>query len=150
MARINAKANPELAYGHHRLKAVEQEFGSDYIVNLIVRDLDDTQMLQMMARENMEEWGASFPVVLDTIRVAVKAFAEDKIKFGSVPEKSNKRYVRHAPSFLVPGPGTHAYTAQTLGAFLDWFKQDDQGGAPARVTLPSPRQWPRAGPGAAS
>ncbi len=100
MARINAKANPELAYGHHRLKAVEQEFGSDYIVNLIVRDLDDTQMLQMMARENMEEWGASFPVVLDTIRMAVKAFAEGKIKFAPVPEKTRIGFIRNAPSFL--------------------------------------------------
>jgi len=81
---------PELAYGHHRLKAVEDELGGDYAINLIVRDLDDTQMLQMMARENMEEWGASFPVVLDTIRVAVKAFAEGRVEFDPVPEKTKK------------------------------------------------------------
>ncbi len=105
MARIKAKANPELAYGHHRLKAVEQEFGSDYIVNLIVRDLDDTQMLQMMARENMEEWGASFLVMLDTIRVAVKAFAQGKVEFDSVPVDTRKGWIRSAPSFLAGRSG---------------------------------------------
>ena len=58
-----------------------------------------------LARENMEEWGASFPVVLDTIRVAVKAFAEGKVEFDSVTDDTNKRYIRYAPSFLLGGIG---------------------------------------------
>ena len=133
VARINAKDSPELAYGHHRLKAVEDEFGDDYIVNLIVRDLNDTQMLQMMARENMEDWGTSFPVVLDTIRVAVKAFAEGKVKFDPVPADTNKKYFRSAPSFI-PGRSegpSERYTASTLGEFLGWL--DTDGGASHRL-----------------
>ncbi|KKL99989.1 hypothetical protein LCGC14_1808880 [marine sediment metagenome] len=126
VARINAKGNPELAYGHHRLKAVEQECGADYIVNLIIRDLSDTQMLQMMARENMEDWGTSFLVVLDTIRVTVKAFAEGRVKFDPVPEGTNKKFIRAAPSFLVGAGGIPraSYIAQTLGAFLGWTEKD--------------------------
>ncbi len=97
-------------------------------VNLIVRDLDDTQMLQMMAHENMEEWGTSFPVVLDTIRVAVEAFAEGKVEFDEVPGKTPTKHVRNAPSFLTGrcsgGPPQHAYTASTLGEFLGWLDAD--------------------------
>ncbi len=126
VARINAKGNPELAYGNHRLKAVEQECGADYTVNLIIRDLDETQMLQMMARENMEEWGASFPVILDTIRMAVKAFAEKKVKFDTVPEKTKKMLIRAAPSYLPDGgssgePPHHPYTASTLGGLTPFL-----------------------------
>jgi len=54
-------------------EALKKEFGGDEEVKLIIRDLDDTQMLQIMARENMEEWGGSYSVVLDTIRVPKRA-----------------------------------------------------------------------------
>ncbi len=129
VARINAKGKPELAYGHHRLEAVKQECGADHIINLIVRDINDTQMLQMMARENMEEWGTSFPVVIDTIRVAVVALAGGRVAFEEVPNKTRNSYIREAPSFLpdgvcVGGSPTHSYTAQTLGAFLGWLDKD--------------------------
>jgi len=85
-------------------------------------------MLQMMARENMEDWATSFPVVLDTIRMAVQAFAEKKVEFVLVPTKTRNSYIREAPSFLPgvcvgPSP-THIYTAQTLGAFLGWLDTD--------------------------
>src|SRR5438309_6864315 len=46
----------ELAYGHHRLVALKDEYGPNHKVNLIIRDLDDEHMIQIMARENMEEW----------------------------------------------------------------------------------------------
>ena len=75
----------------------------------------------MMARENKEEWGASFPVVLDTIRVAVKAFAEGRVEFKEVPTDTGKKHIRAAPSFLTGrsgGPPERPYTASTLGAFL--------------------------------
>lgn len=54
----------------------------------------------MMARENMEDWATSFPVVLDTIRVTVKAFAGGRIELREVPEKTNKSHMRVAPSFF--------------------------------------------------
>ena len=88
-------------------------------------------MLQMMARENMEDWGALFSVVLDTISVAVKAFAEKKVEFDPVPNDTRKTYIRNAPSFLMdgraPALGSRPYTATTLGEFLGWLKNDGAG-----------------------
>ena len=122
VGRLNAKGKPELAYGHHRIEAVKKEYNANHEVDLIVRDLDDTQMLQMMARENMEEWGASFSVVLDTIKVAVEAFAAGRVEFNPVPEDTRKGWIRVAPSFLLGGEPSlggreRSYTATTLGAF---------------------------------
>ncbi len=82
-----------------------------------------------LARENMEEWGASVPVVLDTIRVAVKAFAEGKVEFDEVPGDTRKTYIRSAPSFLpgnerALGGRARSYTASTLGEFLGWLVKD--------------------------
>ena len=48
----------------------------------------------------MEDWSASFLVVLDTIRVTVKAFAEGKVEFDPVSKDTNKIHFRFAPSFL--------------------------------------------------
>src|SRR5262245_19981917 len=53
----------EIAFGHHRHKAA-LESGMSHIP-VIIRDLDDRQMLMMMGRENLEEYNASFPVMLE-------------------------------------------------------------------------------------
>ena len=45
---------PELAFGHHRLEALKQEYGADYEVDLIIQDYNDEKMLLVMARENQE------------------------------------------------------------------------------------------------
>ena len=83
----------------------------------------------MMARENMEEWGASFSVVLDTIKVAVEAFAAGRIEFDQISDSKNLRHIRHAPSFRPTtdrfgGPPNRQYTAATLGEFLGWMDSD--------------------------
>src|SRR5262245_24310269 len=51
----------EIAYGHHRLNAMREEYAKepDKEISLLIQDLDDEAMLQIMARENMEEWGTS-------------------------------------------------------------------------------------------
>jgi ParB-like chromosome segregation protein Spo0J len=58
----------QLAYGHHRLKAL-QELGTKEI-DIPVKDLDDTTMLKIMANENMEEWGSNPSIIKETVRVA--------------------------------------------------------------------------------
>src|SRR5215475_1914233 len=73
-----ANGNFECAYGHHRLVAL-QELRVDYI-DVPVRDLDDTVMAQIMAHENMEEWGHSSAVEQETVRAIIEGYAEGRIK----------------------------------------------------------------------
>lgn len=68
VARLNDEQRPEIAYGHHRLVALRELFPPDHVVTLIVRELDDAAMLHIMADENMQEWAASSPVIVETVR----------------------------------------------------------------------------------
>lgn len=113
---------PEIAYGHHRRDALIAEFGPEQQVELIVRDLDDETMLQIMARENMEEWGTSAAVEQETIRAVVEAYAEGQIELPAVAPRA--RGLRNAPSFVPRAGGDKPYTAQSVGAFLGWMKPD--------------------------
>ena len=54
----------EIAFGHHRIEAARRSGLAK--VMLIVRDLNDEQMLQFMGRENMEEYNAEFILMLET------------------------------------------------------------------------------------
>jgi len=63
IARVKSKRY-EVAFGHHRLEAARRS-GLDKIP-LITRDLDDTQMLQFMGRENLEDYNADFLTMLET------------------------------------------------------------------------------------
>jgi ParB-like chromosome segregation protein Spo0J len=54
----------EIAFGHHRVEAARRS-GLEKVI-LIVRDLNDEQMLQFMGRENMEEYNAEFILMLET------------------------------------------------------------------------------------
>ena len=59
-----AKSGYEMAFGHHRLEAARKAgLGR---IPLIVMDLNDEQMLQYMGRENGEEYGTDFMVLLNT------------------------------------------------------------------------------------
>ena len=81
----------------------------------------------------MEDWETSLPVVLDTIKVTVKAFADGKVEFKPVPDKTRMGFIRQAPGFA-PGRElglVHVYTAITLGEFLGWLDAD--GGATNRI-----------------
>ncbi|MEK6277745.1 MAG: ParB/RepB/Spo0J family partition protein [Actinomycetota bacterium] len=114
----------EIAYGHHRLAALKEEYGPNHKIELIVRELPDEVMLQIMARENMEEWGTSASVEQETVRAVVEAYAEDQI--GLPPPTGTKTQTRYAPSFIPGDPdradGAHPYTAQTVAEFLGWVK----------------------------
>ncbi len=82
----------------------------------------------------MEDWETSLPVVLDTIKVTVKAFAEGHVKFEPVPADTRTGFIRQAPGFT-PGRElglVHVYTASTLGEFLGWLDAD--GGATKRLS----------------
>ena len=50
VARQQVDGKAEIAYGHHRLQALREEFSPDHEVDLIIQDLDDEAMLKMMPR----------------------------------------------------------------------------------------------------
>ena len=62
----------ECAFGHHRLAAARDQLGKDASIIVVVRDLDDAQMLQFMGRENGEDYNADFLVMLETWEAAIK------------------------------------------------------------------------------
>lgn len=66
----------EIAFGHHRVEAARLAGLSK--VPVIIRDLDDKQMLQFMGRENLEDYNSDFLVMLESWRVAKAS------KFGDV------------------------------------------------------------------
>jgi hypothetical protein len=122
VARV-VDGKPQIAYGHHRLFALREEYDGDYEVNLIVRDLHDDAMLKIMARENMEEWGTSAAVEHETVRAVVEAYAEGRIEL-ALPA-IGKSDLRIAPSFIpvgrASGSGTaRSYSGLTVADFLGW------------------------------
>lgn len=58
----------EIAYGHHRMVAL-QELGAKEI-DIPVRDLDDGQMIRIMANENLNDWKMTPAVYTETVLVA--------------------------------------------------------------------------------
>jgi len=68
LARKN-NGNIEIAYGHHRLIALQKLFKPDDYVDIPVKELDDPTMIRIMANENDESWGTSPTIVDETVRV---------------------------------------------------------------------------------
>jgi ParB/RepB/Spo0J family partition protein len=60
----------QLAFGHHRFEAAKNLGLSE--IPLIVRDLSDEEMLKFMGRENSEDFGTEFLIMLNTWEAAVK------------------------------------------------------------------------------
>ena len=129
----------ELAYGHHRIAAAIDEYGEDYEIDLIVRELDDVTMLKMMALENMEEYATDFSVAMETVRAVVLAYGAGKIDLPRIPARTSANHRRYAPLFQLnqrPSPDAHCdrsehpnasqaivlypYTIGTIGEFLGW------------------------------
>jgi chemotaxis protein histidine kinase CheA len=92
----------EIAYGHHRLVALRELYPPDHEIGLIVRDLDDADMIRIMAAENMQEWSTDATVVLETVRATVAAYAEGRIELDEPTAKVKDQW-RYAPSFRVGG-----------------------------------------------
>lgn len=134
VARLD-NGKPEIAYGHHRLVALKEEFGPSHKVDLVIRQLPDETMLQIMARENMEEWGTSAAVEHETVRAVVEAYAEGRIELPPPAKSVAKQQIRYAPLFTAgdvpPAGAERPYIGQTLAEFLGWLKPS--GEAQAKV-----------------
>lgn len=126
LARQNAEGDIEIAYGHHRLAALRAMYPETHEVRLTVKQLSDARMLQIMARENMDEWRTNASVLLETVRATVEAYAAGKVSLGEVPR--NRAVWRLAPSFRI-GPGDELpsnscrpYTTDMLARFLGFLQ----------------------------
>ncbi|MGO8749202.1 MAG: ParB/RepB/Spo0J family partition protein [Thermoguttaceae bacterium] len=90
----------QIAYGHHRLVALQEELGKKAKVPLVIKDLDDEAMLQMMARENMEEWRTSAVVEQETVRAVIEVYAAGRVALPGIPKDTKRTVIRYAPSFI--------------------------------------------------
>ena len=130
VAREREGGGIEIAYGHHRLAALNELYSGTKEFNWIVRDLDDDEMLKIMAHENLDEWGHDSAIERETIRAVVEAYGRGQIMLGKPPKNQNSTNLRYAPSFctekhMVRGAPAelgsaraNPYTADTINNFL--------------------------------
>ena len=59
----------QIAYGHHRLVVLQRTFKPNHIVNIPVKDLDDSTMIRIMANENDESWAITPGIIDETVRI---------------------------------------------------------------------------------
>lgn len=111
---INGRA--EIAYGHHRWVALRELYDQGHEIALEIRDLDDARMIQIMARENMEEWGSSAAVEHETVRAVVKAYADGRIELEQPAKDVRQEAIRYVAGARTRRP----YTAHTIAAFVGW------------------------------
>jgi len=112
----------ELAYGHHRWKALQELDIKE--VDIPVKDLDDFTMFKMMANENLEIWGVSTDVLISTVKSAKKFLDEELKKYDSWEDlnKSIKILFETEHSFIQTKK--HGIGQTTIKKFLgDGWKQ---------------------------
>jgi len=68
----------EIAYGHHRLIALQRKCKPDHFVDIPVKALDDATMIKIMANENMENWATSPKIIDETVRVAFEYLKKEE------------------------------------------------------------------------
>lgn len=125
VGRPTENGKVEIAFGHHRRIALQEVYDGDHEVEIIVRGLSNDDMLKMMARENMEEWGTSAWVELETIRATVQAYGEGKLKqFPVLPKDTNKKFIRYAAKSISQGP----YTVMSVAQYLGWTTTSENTG----------------------
>lgn len=124
----------EIAFGHHRqvaLVELQQEgvIGKSEKVDIIVRDLTNEQMIQLMARENLEEWGTNAYIEAQTVESTIRAYGAGEIELPEVSKDTRKdaiRYVRPTSGARddYPLTGDKHYTVESVAQFLGWSKSD--------------------------
>jgi flagellar biosynthesis GTPase FlhF len=119
----------EIAFGHHRkiaLVELQQEgiIGKSEKVDIIVRDLTNEQMIQLMARENLEEWGTNAYIEAQTVESTIKAYGAGEIELPEVSQDTPEKHIRHVRR----GSDERPYTVTSVAQFLGWTKGDGHGG----------------------
>jgi hypothetical protein len=90
-----------------------------------------TTTFRLMARENMEEYGSSAWVELETVKSVVEAYAAGEIELPPLPEKTKKTTLYVAPRFTrddAQAPVHHPYTRAQVAQLVGWTRQHSSGG----------------------
>jgi hypothetical protein len=125
----------EIAYGHHRMVALQRRFKKTDKVAINVRKMSNLDMLLRMSRENMTENSSCVTVMFETVQAALGEVATGEItaeKLG-LDEKTRNSARFIAPSVLTtaadsddePGQVHHWYTRESIARWLGMFKQRD-------------------------
>lgn len=89
----------QIAYGHHRIEALRlaEGFGYDFEFELPIKEIDNGTMIQIMANENMQEWGHDITVIDETVKVT-KEYLENNKGFiaAKQPNGVNLKYKNQA------------------------------------------------------
>lgn len=115
----------EIAYGHHRLKALQEHYGPRQRVEIIIQDLTNEQMVQMMAQENMEEFRTHAITEAETIEVTIKAAQNGEImlpKRQQVAQAKNRKKADLEPD--------QPFSIRQIAEFLNWVKKQGTGVQP--------------------
>lgn len=108
----------EIAYGHHRIEALRQEFEKNHEIDVIVRDLDDATMLKIMAAENDAMDVMSPAIINETVRASISYLSKEsqdktESELFTVEEIAKRR--RGAVTSKWGWPD-----AEAIHRFLDW------------------------------
>lgn len=123
----------EIAFGHHRMTAL-QELGTKRC-EVIVRDLSNEDMVQMMARENLEEWGTSAYIEAQTVESTIRAYGNGEIELPrKLSKDTNKGAVRDAGIHASPRT-QRLYTKEAVASFLGWTDKNDKPNHACRVAF---------------
>jgi len=103
----------QIAYGHHRLEALKKVMKPTDEVEVPIKDLTDALMIQIMAKENDNDWGTCVAVTDETVRVAKRFLKEhpDEIK--------TKKPISHS---VATGIDVYQKSPEAfqIAEFLDW------------------------------
>lgn len=108
----------EIAYGHHRLEALKQEYGGRKKVEVIIRELSNDDMLKMMVQENDEEFQTNAFVEMENVEQTLKAAAVGEITLPPIGKNASKSKLRNCPALA----GQFEYSEQQVAEFLGWTK----------------------------
>jgi 5-methylcytosine-specific restriction endonuclease McrA len=117
---IARKSNGEIqiAYGHHRLEALKKVKKPTDEIEVPIKDLSDALMIQIMAKENDNDWETCVAVTDETVRVANRFIKEH-------PEEiKTKNPIRDKDGFTGKTKG-YKYTPEAfqVGEFLGWGEE---------------------------
>ena len=120
----------QIAYGHHRREALRRRYDLEAEVPIIVVPMNDMQMMQIMARENLPDWfGGNTTTTMETVKSLVNAFSEGVLELPPTGKNVNKRMTRYAPSFIRGrsdlGNPDCPYSSAQLGKVLGESFADD-------------------------
>jgi len=122
IARIS-NGEIQIVYGHHRLEALKKVMKLTDEIEVPIKDLSDAIMIQIMAKENDNDWQTCVAVTDETVRVA-KKFLKDNP--GEIKTKNPGRY-----DSATTGSSKTQYLRSPesfqIAEFLEWGEYTTQG-----------------------